>query len=520
MVVESVLPFLAVAIPFFSVFLLPLLSEDAGNRFVVLTNILTVLVVAAMYPAVRSGQILQYVLDTGLKVKLAFMADPLCLITGLISIVVWMLAGVFSVRYMAHQHAKRRYNVFSLLSLTGMLGVVFTKNLFSLYIFFEMLSVASYVMVIHEESPEATSAGLKYIFMGVCGGLILLFSIIATYAITGTGDILEIVKIGSRFAGHPAVPFIFFGYIIGFGVKAGLFPVHIWLPDAHPVAPAPASALLSGVMIKAGAYGIIRTIYTVIGLDLLKGNALVAVLLAFAAVNIFLGSAIAIKQVEIKRMLAYSSISQIGYVILGVALLTPLGVTGGVVHIFNHAIIKGTLFMCAGAFITQTGLRQLEDLKGIGKRMPLTTLCFTMAALSMIGFPPFNGFISKWFLALGALDVAQAGSYPAWVGISALSLLLLSSLMNLIYYGPVVYGAWFGESKPPGGEIAAGAGNHHGHGGQAETRNEGRSNDDPDLWMKIPLLLLGGGTLFFGIFPQLPIGLARQASQILLHLVH
>lgn len=507
---NSILPFLAVAIPFLSVLLVPLFSDSLGNRFMVFSNGLTFLIVAAMYPAVRSGQTLLYVLGSGLKIDLAFMADSLSLITGLISIIVWTLASIFSVRYMEYEHAQCRYNVFSLLSLTGMLGVVFTKNLFSLYIFFEMLSVASYVMVIHEETPEATEAGLKYIFMGVCGGLILLFSIIATYAITGTGDIIEIAKIGGRFVGHPAVPLIFMGYVIGFGVKAGLFPVHIWLPDAHPVAPSPASALLSGVMIKAGAYGIIRVVYIVIGLGVLKNGVLPAALLSFAAINIFLGSAVAIKQTELKRMLAYSSISQIGYVVIGAALLTPLGVMGGVLHIFNHAIIKGTLFMCAGAYITQTGLRQLKDLKGIGKRMPVTTICFTLGALSMIGFPPFNGFISKWFLALGALNVADSGAYPAWVGISVLTLLLLSSLMNLIYYGPVIYGAWFGQ----GGCHDDVHGSHHdGHGVAV-------ANDDPNLWMKLPLVLLGIGTVFFGIFPQLPVGLAEQASTLLFHVIH
>ncbi len=511
MTTENMLPMLAVAIPFLSVIVIPLLSDEKGNRFMVLSTFLTFLIVAAMYPSIRGGITYQYVLSEGMKFKVAFMADALSVITGLISIIVWTLASIFSVRYMAHEHAQKRYNIFSLLSLTGMLGVVFTRNLFSLYIFFEMLSVASYVMVIHEETPEATQAGLKYIFMGVCGGLLLLFSIIGTYSITGTGDLIEIAKMGSRFVGHPAVPYIFFGFIIGFGVKAGLFPLHVWLPDAHPVAPAPASALLSGVMIKAGAYGIIRTVYTIIGLGILQGHILSAVLLSFAAINVFLGSAVAMKQTEIKRMLAYSSISQIGYVVLGAALLTPLGIMGAVIHIFNHAIIKGTLFMSAGAYINQTGLRQLKDLKGIGKRMPIVTGCFTLGALSMIGFPPFNGFISKWFLVLGALQVGEVGSHPEWVGIGVVVLLLLSSFMNLLYYGPVVYGAWFG--KTPADKVLDDE--YSGH--DAHAQHAAVQNDDPDLWMKLPLVLLGLGIIFFGIFPQLPVGLAEQASKLLFH---
>lgn len=493
MYIENYLPFIAVLIPVLAAPVAALLPDKLSNRFTAFANLVAFVVVAGMYPAVSQGTILQVVLDSGLRIKLAFMADSLSLIAGLVSVGVWMLASFYSVGYMAHEHNQRRYNLFSLLSLAGMLGVVFTRNLFTLYIFFEMLSMASYVMVVHEQTDEALAAGLKYIFMGIIGGLILLLSMVYTYSITGTCDLLELAGKSAVLAKHPHVFLILMGYVIGFGVKAGIFPVHIWLPDAHPVAPAPASALLSGVMIKAGAYGIIRAVYTIVGLEALRQSWPAYTILSIAIINIFLGSAMAIKQTEIKRMLAYSSISQIGYVMLGLALFTPNGILGGVVHIFNHAIIKGTLFMCAGAFIHQTGLRQLDDLKGIGKRMPLTTICFSLGAMSMVGFPPFNGFISKWFLALGSLEVAKAGSYSQGIGILALSVLLLSSLMNLMYYGPIVYRAWFAEA---------------GSGASAD------SNDDPNNWMMIPLLILGLGTLFFGIFPQLPVHLAQQFSQL------
>ncbi|MFQ5901881.1 MAG: complex I subunit 5 family protein, partial [Thermodesulfobacteriota bacterium] len=429
---------MAVLIPLLAVVAIPFLTDEQGNWFTSFAAAVSLVITLMMYPNINGGNTLEKVFNTGFMVKLSFMADPLSFLVGLISIILWMLASIYGVGYMHKEHAQGRYNIFSLLSLTGMLGVVFTKNLFSLYIFFELLSVASYVMVIHEETPEAKAAGQTYIFMGIGGGLILLFSIIATYAVTGTGDLSQI---GAGLAGHPAMPFIFLGYVLGFGVKAGIFPVHIWLPTAHPVAPSPGSALLSGVMIKAGAYGIIRTVVSIIGIEAITGKPVLTLLLAIAFINIFCGSALAIKQTEIKKMLAYSSIAQIGYVILGIALLTPLGIVGSVVHIFNHAIIKGTLFLCAGAFIHQTGLRNLEDLKGIGKRMPLTTLCFTLAGLSMIGFPPFNGFISKWYLAIGSLEVSKAGSYQAGVGTIALGILLLSSFMNLVYYGPIIYKA-------------------------------------------------------------------------------
>ncbi|MEE8317531.1 MAG: proton-conducting transporter membrane subunit, partial [Candidatus Omnitrophota bacterium] len=265
MMVESILPFLAVLIPLLAVFVVPWVSDAQGNRLTALATALSLVVILMMFPHIHAGSVLKIEFNPGSMVSLSFMADGLSFLVGLISIVLWMMASIYGFEYMRKEHAQGRYNIFSLLSLVGMLGVVFTKNLFSLYIFFELLSMASYVMVIHQETPEAKSAGLTYIFMGIGGGLILLFSIIGTYAITGTGDLSHLSRISEGLAGHPATPFIFLGYLIGFGVKAGVFPVHIWLPTAHPVAPTPASALLSGVMIKAGAYGILRTVFTITG---------------------------------------------------------------------------------------------------------------------------------------------------------------------------------------------------------------------------------------------------------------
>jgi multicomponent Na+:H+ antiporter subunit D len=448
-----------------------------------------------MYPSIRQGQVLGVSFDIGFSLALSFKADSLGFLVGIISIIVWTLSSFFAIGYMKEEHHQERYNFFSLITLGGMLGVVFTGNLFSLYIFFEVLSVASYVMVVHSQTKEAMRAGILYIFMGIIGGLILLFSIVTTYIIAGGGDFHLLQE---KLTSSPFLPYILWGYIIGFGVKAGIFPLHIWLPEAHPVAPAPASALLSGVMIKAGAYGIIRILYSVLGPAFLRGNPSVMVLFAISLITIFLGSAVAMRQVEIKRMLAYSSISQIGYIIMGATILSPLGLVGGVIHIFNHALIKGVLFLCAGAFIHQVGLRQLEDLPGIGKRMPITTLCFTVAALSMIGFPPFNGFISKWFLALGSLEAIQAGSYSLGVGILALGMLLLSSFMNLIYYGPIVYRAWFAK-------------------GQDSLEKNGFVNSDPPATMKWPMVLLALGIIVFGIFPSWPLELAYQVSRLYLH---
>ncbi|MEE8403492.1 MAG: proton-conducting transporter membrane subunit, partial [Candidatus Hydrothermarchaeaceae archaeon] len=339
---------------------------------------------------------------------------------------------------------------------------------------------------------EAKSAGLTYIVMGIGGGLFLLVSVIATYAITGTGDLSGVA---TGLAGHPLTPYIFLGYIIGFGVKAGMFPVHVWLPSAHPVAPAPASALLSGVMIKAGAYGVIRTVYGLTGSSLLGNIPMGKTLLVIAIITMFLGSFMAIVQTDIKRLLAYSSIAQMGYIILGVSLLSPLGLVGAVIHIFNHALMKGTLFLCAGAFIHQTGLRRVDDLRGIGRRMPLTMACFTMAGLSMIGIPLSVGFISKWYLALGGLESEALGILGSGGGVVIVGFLLLSSLLNAFYYGPIIVRGWLGVPDVDGN--------------MSEKRN-----DDPRWVMLAPICILALGTLVFGIFPQFPAGLAEAVKRL------
>ncbi len=495
MLTYDYLPFLVTIFPLIGAVIIALFNRRLSrmsNIFTAVWCLLNLPLVLFMYPIIRYGRLLEVNFNMGFSLALSFRADQLGFIVGIISITLWTLASFFAICYMKKEKHLGRYNFFSLVTLSGMLGVAFTGNLFSLYIFFEILSVASYVMVVHQQSKEAMRAGLLYIFMGIIGGLILLFSIVATYAIAGTGDFL---LLQGKLSQSPYLPYIFWGYIIGFGVKAGIFPLHIWLPEAHPVAPSPASALLSGVMIKAGAYGIIRILYSVMCPALMRGNANIMALFIISLITIFLGSAVAMRQTEIKKMLAYSSISQIGYIVMGATILSPLGLVGGVIHIFNHALIKGALFLCAGAFIHQLGKRQLKDLPGIGKQMPITTLCFTVAALSMIGFPPFNGFISKWFLALGSLEAIKAGSYSLGVGVLALVMLLLSSFMNLIYYGPIVYRAWFAETP----DLPEG---------------DNPESSDPPACMKWPMILLALGIIIFGIFPGWPLELAHQVSRL------
>jgi len=491
MVPDSTVSFLPVLVPWIPALASPLAyitgiySERLRNLIAVIACFLSFALTLAMIPPVLQGKTLSYVLlsEQISPLPIEFMADPLSVIVAVAATLAWFLATVYSINYMKPEHARNRFYAFWLLTAGATFGVFLTKNLFALFINFEILSLASWVLVIHEETKEAMQAGKKYLFMGIAGGLFLLFGIVMTYIQAGTLDLTHIGLLENR---GIITQIIFYAYVIGFGVKAGMFPVHVWLPDAHPVAPSPASALLSGVMIKAGAYGIIRTIYNVFGPALVRALGAHIVIAVLASIGIILGSAVAIPQSNLKRMLAYSSIAMMGYIILGATFLTERGLQGAVLHLFAHVFMKNTLFLAAGALLFKLEKREIPEYKGIGRRMPITMLAFTIAALSMIGLPPFIGFISKWYLVLGALDVGGA----AFIGF--VIVLLLSSLMNAVYYMPIVIAAFFG-----------------GHGGEEV------EIDEVPLDMLIPMVILALGILVFGILPNLPLALIRPAAAVL-----
>ena len=493
------LPFIIVILPFLGIFLVWLVGIKISQRA---SNILTAVICGIvfsltlfLYPSISRGVVRELNIKFALPIAISFRVDALGFFLGFISSLLWFLTSVYAIEYMKKEHAQTRYNIFSLLSLCGMMGIVFTGNLLSLYLFFELMAILSYILIIHEETAEAMRAGTKYLFMGIIGGLLLLFAILATYVITGT---LTLAGSGlSSFKGTPYFTTVFWAFIIGFGVKAGIFPVHVWLPDAHPVAPSPASALLSAVMIKAGAYGIIRTIYAIYGSALLIPILSSKILIVISLVTIILGSGVALLQKEIKRLLAYSSISQIGYVVLGASMFSSLGLTGGIFHILSHALTKGTLFLCAGAFIYCAGKREIKELKGIGHEMPLTMICFTIAASSMIGFPPLTGFLSKWFLARGALEAFTEGVFGLSWSLLIIFSLLISSILNAMYYGPIVINAWFGYSH------------------QNPVTHKIKRND-PKMTMLLPIALLSIGIILFGLFPKYPLLLIREVTKFYL----
>ena len=352
----------------------------------------------------------------------------------------FLLTGVYAFRYLEHEEKDDRFFCFYLLSLAALMGMDFSRNLVTMYLFFEMITLLSMPLVLFDRTEEAVRGALKYLFYSVAGAFLALGCIffLSRYCVS-----LEFVAGGNldmeKAAGHETLlQIVVFLGIVGFGAKAGMYPLHGWLPTAHPVAPAPASAVLSGIIAKAGVLAIIRVIYFSVGADFLRGTWVQQTLLALALLTVFMGSMMAYREKVFKKRLAYSSVSQISYALVGLFFLTPQSALGGLLHVLFHATIKVCLFLVAGSFIHNTGKHRVEEFVGIGKAMPKTLWGFTLAALALIGIPPASGFVSKWYLALGALD-SGLGVY-VWL---APVVLLISALLTAGYLLPITVSGFF-----------------------------------------------------------------------------
>ncbi len=379
------------------------------------------------------------------------------------------------------------YYTLFLLLLASMTGICFSGDFFNIFVFVEIATIGACGIIALKRHPDCVEASLKYLILSTLGSGLILLSLAILYMVTGHLNLRYIAQhMPTAWAAYPLNVNISLALlVVGFGVKAALFPLHIWLPDAHSSAPAPSSAILSGVLVKIYAVALIRLIHTVYGHKLHQMIPVTQVLLLLATLAIFAGSLFAIGQRDIKRMLAYSTVAQMGYIFLGVALLTENAVVGGVTHIFNHALMKSMLFMAAGAVVYQKGFRRISDFHGLGREMPITMAVFGIGALSMVGIPGFNGFISKVYLAIGALDAGR----PVYVAV-----ILISSLLNAAYYLPIVTRAFFNQETGP-----------------ATFRV-----DRLPLSMKATLVILGGLCIYFGLVPGSLLRLVQKAVQSLL----
>ncbi|MEX2363038.1 MAG: proton-conducting transporter membrane subunit, partial [Balneolaceae bacterium] len=382
-------------------------------------------------------------------------------------------------------HKQTRYFASFAVCLSATIGIAFSGNLLTFILFYEMLTLATYPLVIHNEKKEAIAAGRKYLSYTLTAGLLLIAAAGMVYYYTGTLDFTPGGVFGDVNLPSHIMLVMFILFLGGVGVKAGIMPIHSWLPAAM-AAPTPVSALLHAVaVVKSGVFAVIRVVGYVFGVDVMAGYGLNDIIIVLAGATIILASLIAFAQDNLKRRLAYSTVGHLSYIVLGAALLTPLGMTGGIMHIAAHATMKITLFFCAGAIYVNLHRTEISNLNGIAKVMPWTMGAFVVGSMGLAGIPPINGFFSKWHLAFGSLEGDM---------IIPLIILIVSGLLNVGYFFPIIHRAYF-------------------------KKGEGLENyGEASLFMVVPLVCTAILSVLFGLFPNLFFNFFDLASAIAISL--
>ncbi len=383
---------------------------------------------------------------------LSLRVDGVSRIWLLLIAVIWPGVALYATEYLEHDPNPGRFFLFYTITQGILHGLAMSGNLVTFYMFYEAMTLLTVPLVLHNMDKEAVAASIKYLIYSVIGASAALIGIFFVGAAGGTGDFAAGALTAEQLAGKEGLAMgIFMAMLVGFGVKAGMFPMHGWLPTAHPVAPAPASAVLSGVITKMGVLGVIRVLYSIAGVERLRGTWVQMALLGLTVLTILMGSLLAFKEKKLKKRLAYSSVSQVSYVLFGLFTMTEIGFVGAVLHVLFHSLMKNTLFMSAGSIIHKTEKTYVYEMDGLGKRMPWTYAFFTVASLGLVGIPPTGGFISKWNLAQGAL---ATGMSVSWIGPTVL---LISAILTAAYlFTVVIKGCFPGEDVKPEPNCEAG----------------------------------------------------------------
>jgi multicomponent Na+:H+ antiporter subunit D len=415
-------------------------EDQAGwrNGLSVGGSIVKLALVAFMLSEVAAGAVYETRLALAPGLFLLLRVDALALLFVTLSAFLWLLTNIYAIAYLGDGPNLSRFFGFFSLCVFATTGIAFSGTLISFFVFYEILTLSTWPLVVHKGDAKSLRAGALYLAFALPASVALLAAIVWLESATGPLEFAGTADL--RRHDDAALRAIFALFVAGLGVKAAIVPLHGWLPGAM-AAPAPVSALLHAVaVVKAGAFGIVRVIYDVFGPDLVAELGLGLPLAALASFTILYGSVRALSQTEIKPRLAFSTVSQVSYIVLGAALAGPIGTIGGLVHLVHQGLMKITLFFCAGAFAERAGAERIADLDGIGRHMPWTAAAFTVGALGMMGVPPIAGFISKWHLGLGGLEVGAP-----WV----VAVLAGSALLNALYFLPLVYRMWFLERGEP-----------------------------------------------------------------------
>ena len=427
---------------------------------------------------------------------------------------VWLLAALFAFVYMGREGKEKRFFGFYLILYGILVASDFAGNLVTMYLFYELTTLASMPLVLHSGRRESVMAALKYLFYSLCGAYGGLFAVFVLHRYSGSLTFAPGGTLGTAARGHEGILLIaVFAALLGFGAKAGMVPLHAWLPTAHPVAPSPASAVLSAVIVKSGVLAVIRVVFYIVGPELLRGTWVQQAWMGLTLLTVFTGSMLACRERNFKKRLAYSTVSQVAYILFGLSLLTPEAFAGALLHVAVHAAAKCGLFLTAGVFLYSFGYTKAQELAGIGRRMPVTMWCYLLFALTLVGIPPTGGFVSKWHLAQGALD-SDAGIF-SWLGPAVL---LVSALLTAGYLLPVAMRGFFPGAgveeagglpgtgvEEAGASLGAGveeAGAPPEAGGEENgALPEAGGAREPAPAMLVPLGVLAAVAVLLGIFP-------------------
>ncbi len=479
-------PLLAILVSLIAVIPILLSSSKPNLRetWTILAAVIKFGLVLTLLPGALNGHtVILPLFDLAPGIPLLLKADPMGVFFATIASGLWIFTSFYSIGYVrgAGEHKQTRYFASFAVCLSATIGIAFSGNLVTFILFYEMLTLATYPLVIHNEKKEAIQAGRKYLGFTLTAGLLLIAATALVYHYTGSVDFVA----GGLFNGVD-IPYvnmliIFMLFLGAVGVKAGIMPIHGWLPAAM-AAPTPVSALLHAVaVVKSGVFAVIRVVGFVIGTDVMGNYGLNDILIVLSGTTIIVASLIAFAQDNLKRRLAYSTVGHLSYIVLGVALLTPLGMQGSIMHIAAHATMKITLFFVAGAIYVNLHKTEISQLNGIAKVMPWTMAAFTIGSLGLAGVPPLNGFLSKWYLAIGSLQGDM---------VLPVVILVISGLLNIGYFFPIIHRAYFrkGEGLEKYGEASP--------------------------FMVVPLMVTAILSILFGLFPDLFFGFFQLASAV------
>ena len=460
-----------IAVPFI------LISSGKPNLrefWTILASAVKFILVLTLLPGAIAGEtVVLNLFEIAPNVPFQLKADPFGVFFAIIASGLWIFTSFYSIGYVrgAGEKKQTRYFASFAVCLSATIGVAFAGNLLTFIIFYEILTLATYPLVIHKETRKAINAGRKYLAYTLTAGLLLIAAAGITYFYTGTLDFRPGGIFNNVDLSQTVMISIFLLFLGGVGVKAGIMPLHSWLPSAM-AAPTPVSALLHAVaVVKSGVFGVIRVIGFIFGTETMEAFGLNEIVLVLAGFTIIVASLLAFAQDNLKRRLAYSTVGHLSYIVLGAALLTPLGMTGSIMHIAAHATMKITLFFCAGAIYVNLHKENISDLNGIAKAMPWTMAAFVIGSMGLAGIPPLNGFVSKWYLVLGSLEGEML--IPVFI-------LVISGLLNVGYFFPIIQRAYFRK-------------------GDESLSNYGEASP----FMVVPIMITALLSLIFGIFPDL-----------------